>query len=342
MTKKSVSLLLLALHLILCHAEPPKWKPDILGQGYEMRTINQGTDYSGKVVSTIIRKLSPRNETAAHPTILYIHGFNDYFFNPEIGNEAVRHGYDFYAIDLRKYGRSIRQGQKPFQCRSLTEYFPDIDSAIIEIGNNTPIVMMGHSTGGLIAAFYMAQTRNARIDALILNSPFLDWNLGWMEQLIPVVAWWGALFPDTRIKQGESTAYAESLLSSDHGEWSYRTDWKMKNSPDVTAGWIHAINSAQQSLRDKPMPIGIPILLMYSSQSVGGAQWTPLHNQADAVLDVADIREYGHRLSSRLLCLKVNGGLHDLLLSHPRLRTALYNRIFTWLESTLPTSNETN
>lgn len=332
---------LLALAMLLTAAITPataqQWHPDILGNGYEMRTVDQGTDYSGPVVSTIIRKLAGDTIATGRPAILYIHGFNDYFFNPELGEQAVAHGYDFYAVDLRKYGRSIRPGQRIFECRSLTEYFPDIDSALVEINRHQPdaTMLMGHSTGGLITAFYMAQTHNPQVNALVLNSPFLDWNLGWMEHLVPAISFWGKLFPNTRIKQGESTAYSESLLKTDHGEWEYRTDWKLRHSPDVTAGWVRAIHTAQQSLRNGKAHIDIPILLMYSEKSVGGSQWTPDHNRADAVLDVADIRRYGRMLGPNVTCIQVNGGLHDLFLSAPRLRAALTARMYAWL-ATIP------
>ena len=311
------------------------WEPDILGDGYEMRTVDQGSDYSGPVVSTIIRKLVPDSVGERRGAMLYVHGFNDYFFNPELGDEAVGHGYDFYAVDLRRYGRSIRAGQRLFECRSLKEYFPDIDSALVEIGRGHPaeVVLMGHSTGGLITAYYMAQTHNPEVDALVLNSPFLDWNLGWKERIVPLISWWGKLFPDTRIKQGESTAYSESLLADDHGEWSYRTDWKLRRSPDVTAGWVRAIHTAQRSLRGGKARIDIPILLMYSGESVNEAEWSPRHNRADGVLDVKDISRYGRELGPDVTCIQVNGGLHDLFLSTPGLREKLYARMYAWLAS---------
>ena len=325
--------LLTLLLLLLPLQALSQWKPDILGDGYQMRTVTQPSDYSGPVVSTVIRKLVGDTIAPGRPAILYVHGFNDYFFNPELGRQSVAHGYDFYAVDLRKYGRSIRPGQSLFECRSLKEYFPDIDSALVEINRNRPdkIILMGHSTGGLITAYYMAQTHNHAISALVLNSPFLDWNLGWKERLVPLISWWGSLFPTTRIPQGDSTAYSESLLSSEKGEWNYRTDWKLKRSPDVTAGWVHAINTAQRSLRNGKARIDIPILLMYSGRSVNESQWSPLHNRADGVLDVADIRKYGRQLGPHVTCLQVNGGLHDLLLSRPPLRALLYTRLFDWL-----------
>ena len=330
-------LLLLWLNLSLAATSPDSssWQPDILGQGYEMRTVEQGKDYSGRVVSTIVRKLVA-DSIGTRRGVLYVHGFNDYFFNAPMGNEFVEHGYDFYAVDLRKYGRSILQGQKLFQARNLNEYFPDIDSALVVMQRTglEEIVLMGHSTGGLISAYYIACNPQAPVEALILNSPFLDWNLGWKECLVPIISWWGTIAPDTPIPQGKSTAYAQSLLRSEHGYWDYNTSWKLPQSPDVTAGWVHAITQAQNALRNGKARISIPILLMYSSASVNGAEWTEEHNHADGVLDVADIRKYGRQLGPHVTCMKVVGGLHDLTLSNPALLKALYPAVFHWLGET--------
>ena len=82
----------------------PLYQPDILGTDYEQATLNFPDDYEGKVVATLIRK------KAAQPTkkaVLYIHGFIDYFFQTEMAERFNQHGFDFYALDLRKYGRSI-------------------------------------------------------------------------------------------------------------------------------------------------------------------------------------------------------------------------------------------
>lgn len=308
------------------------WQPDILG-GYESRRVDQGTDYSGPVVSTIIRKLTP-DSVATHSAVLYVHGFNDYFFQGEMGDRFVSEGYDFYAVDLRKYGRSLLPGQRRCEARDISEYFPDIDSALVAIQRTGihEIALMGHSTGGLITSCFMARNRRPDIKALVLNSPFLDWNLGWMEHFVPLVAWWGGLFPNTRISQGDGTAYGESLLKGAHGEWSFNTDWKTLHSPDVTAGWVRAIDRAQKSLRDGKVRIEVPILLMFSARSVGGSKsWTPVYNTGDAVLDPADIRRYGLMLGPHVTCLKVYDGLHDLVLSRPAVRRALYAYIFRWL-----------
>lgn len=339
---KRILLVVLICVSAVLHMSAVGWQPDVLGGGYEMRSVGHGSDYSGKVVSTIIRK-TVADSTATQRGVLYVHGFNDYFFNVCMGDEFVAHGYDFYAVDLRKYGRSLQPGQHPFEARDIKEYYPDIDSALVVMKDAgiDEIVLMGHSTGGLICACFMADNPNAPVDALILNSPFLDWNLGWKERLVPMISWWGMVSPDTRIPQGESTAYAESLLKKYHGDWDYNTDWKLEQSPDVTAGWVRAITRAQRSLRGGKADIRIPILLMYSSESIDGAEWTEAHNRADGVLDVADIKKYGMQLGPHVTCMEVVGGLHDLMLSNKALLAALYPRVFAWLSKKLPPQSAT-
>ncbi|MBP7974971.1 MAG: alpha/beta hydrolase, partial [Acinetobacter sp.] len=79
------------------------YQPDILGNGYQQLTLNFADDYDGKVVATLVRKKAAQ---ATKKAVLYVHGFADYFFQKEMAEQFNQHGYDFYALDLRKYGRS--------------------------------------------------------------------------------------------------------------------------------------------------------------------------------------------------------------------------------------------
>lgn len=321
-----------ALLLATLTAGAREWVTDVaLGKPFEMTTVHQPDDYSGTVYSTVVR-LDEGARTGRG--VLYVHGFNDYFFQAEMAEEWAQHGYEFYAVDLRKYGRSLRKWQKPFQARDMREYFADIDSALTIMTREEgvrEIVIMGHSTGGLITSLYMASHPRYPIKALILNSPFLDWNLGDTEKLIPIVSGVGKALPSLKIKQGASTAYSESLLKGEHGEWSYNTAWKMPQSPDVDAGWVRAITEAQQALRGGRADIRVPILLMMSEKSVGGSEWDAEHNRGDGVLDVNDIYKYGMELGKNVTAVRVEGGLHDLMLSAKGVRMPLYRYMFNWL-----------
>lgn len=307
------------------------WQPDILGDGYEMRYVDQGRDYNGDVRSTIIRKES---DCGGHKGVLYVHGYNDYFFQKEMADRFADSCINFYAVDLRKYGRSIMPGQRRFQARDLKEYFADIDSALSQMqadGIDT-IVLMGHSTGGLISSYYLNEHPDSPVSALILNSPFLDWNFtGFMRKVaIPAFGALGRLFPNLAISQGDGTGYQESLLKKYHGEWDYNQDWKVFHPQKVDASWTRAISSAQNKLK-KGADINVPILLMHSSESVSGDKWTPEFQHGDAVLNVKDISRIGRKLGPDVTEDTIEGGLHDLVLSAPKVREHVYDDMFGWL-----------
>lgn len=312
-----------------------QYQPDRLGEGFESKTLVMPDDYSGRVVTTLVRSLSPCRDV--HRAVLYVHGYNDYFFQKEMARTFNDSCFNFYAVDLRKYGRSLLPGQTPFEVRDLQEYFADLDTALtlVRQEGNTEIVLMGHSTGGLITSLYCEAHRDSLpVQGLILNSPFLDMNMsGFYEKvLVPLVSAWGGCFKNTKISQGNSTAYAESLLKQYHGEWDYDTNLKFMASQPVTAAWVRAIHRGHNQVH-KGLHIPCPILLMYSSQSVQGDEWTPQHQSGDAVLDVKDIARYGRTLGPHVTEFEVKEGLHDLVLSKPAARASVYAEIFRWLRS---------
>lgn len=326
--KRLLFLILIALPAFSMSAE--QWHRDTLGGDFQSKQFDQGHDYSGPVKSTIIRLLP---KTSTDIAVCYIHGFNDYFFQTEMAKEFVGHNYAFFAVDLRKYGRSLLVGQKRCQVRNFDEYFNDIDSALTEIRSEgyKRIIMIGHSTGGLVASYYIAKNHPGNVDALLLNSPFLDWNLGKMECLVGAVSAVGRLFPKIGISSGSGTAYGESLHKDYHGEWNFITDWKSITPTKVDLGWINAVNSAQNYLKHHKGEIHIPILLMYSDKSISQEDWSPQVDRADAVLDVKDIRKYGLLLGPEVTPIMVRGGRHDLVLSQKDVREPLYQYIFQWL-----------
>ena len=63
---------------------------------------------------------------APRGAVLYVHGFSDYFFQRHMAERFALEGYAFYALDLRKHGRSLRPHQHPNFCKSVAEYYADI------------------------------------------------------------------------------------------------------------------------------------------------------------------------------------------------------------------------
>lgn len=310
------------------------WHPDILN-GYEARYVNQGEAFDGPCRSTIIRKLCKNGSTKA---FLYIHGFNDYFFQSEMGELFVDSGYNFYAVDLRRYGRSREPWQYPFNIRDQKEYFADIDSALSQIrkDGNTDITLGGHSTGGLTVSYFGAVRGNlAGVNRIVTDSPFLEWNYSpFMRNVaVPIVGFFGKFFKNAKIKQSHCDGYAYSLLKEYYGEWVYNTDWKMVYSPPVTASWVNSINTAQSKLFKNAKNITVPILVMHSSRKIEGCDYSPVFQTGDAVLDPEMIRKQGEKLGSRRVVCAIDSGLHDLILSSEKAREAAYDSIFSFIRS---------
>ena len=308
------------------------WHQDIL-PGFEARYVNQGEAFDGPCRSTIVRKLDSKGSRKAY---LYIHGFNDYFFQSEMGERFVDSGYNFYAVDLRRYGRSREPWQYPFNIRNQEEYFDDIDSALNQIikDGNIDITLSGHSTGGLTVALYGAiKGLDTPVDRIVTDSPFLAWNFNsFMRNIaIPVVSCWGKMFKNTKIKQGHCDGYAYSLLKEYYGEWEYNTDWKMIYSPPVTASWINAIQTAQKQVMKNKENIMVPILVMHSSRKIDGCNYTPEFQTGDAVLDPFMLQERGKKLGNEREVCTIDSGLHDLILSRKEVRDAAYDTIFSFI-----------
>lgn len=94
------------------------YQDDILAAGFQQLTLHFPNDAQGQVIATLIRKKAAER---THKAVLYIHGFIDYFFQTEMAEQFNQQGYDFYALNLRKYGRSLRAGHTPYYVENLNE-----------------------------------------------------------------------------------------------------------------------------------------------------------------------------------------------------------------------------
>lgn len=317
-------------------AQQDNYQPDILGAPYECRKIVLPPDYSGPVEATLVRRQLDRHTRRA---ILYIHGYNDYFFQTALGDSIAQHGYNFYALDLRKYGRSLRPGQTAFECRDLREYQPEITAALEQMHQEgqQEVYLMAHSTGCLISALYLHDTANkAGVRGLILNSPFIDFQSTAFNEhfLLPLVTSLAWIAPRLTIIPPSKTdnAYSRSLMAEHHGKWHFRTDWKMPRGYPITASWLRAIKRGHRRVR-AGLDLQLPILMMTSDASLlPEKQWEDRYAQVDLVLDVEDMWRYGRQLGHNLELIKIHHGLHDLFLSSdPEAYRSAYRELFDWL-----------
>ncbi|WP_025095171.1 alpha/beta hydrolase [Acinetobacter soli] len=310
------------------------YSADILGEGYEQQILNFPDDYEGRVVATLVRKKANHTTDKA---VLYIHGYIDYFFQKEMAEQFNLHGYDFYALDLRKYGRSKLPHQTFFNVHDLREYDAEISRALelIEQESHHQVLLAGHSTGGLIATLYAAHYRqNSLIKALWVNSPFYEFNLSLAEKKlgIPLLSQVGRVLPRQPFPSKLNRWYVTSLHQSLKGEWDFDLNWKPVSAPTVLLSFVRAIHSAQKEIH-KGVYIDIPVLVMHSHQTKNPKRWHKSVTQSDVILNVKDIRKYAKKIKGDVTIQSIQNGVHDLVLSAPAVREAVYQKLFQWLNS---------
>lgn len=312
------------------------YQPDVLGPDFEQRVLPQPDDYEGAVQSTLVR-LRPGGP--AGKAVLYVHGFADYFFQREMALRYQQHGYRFYALDLRKYGRSWLPHQLPNNVRDLREYYADLDAAlaVVRAEGAGPILLSGHSTGGLVTALYLREGEGRHlVSALFLNSLFLDLHQPWPAKHLaaPLVVTLGRFAPSLRLPGNLPLNYVRSLHRAYQGEWDFHLPWKPLAAFRITAGWFRAIRAGHQRVR-QGLAIAVPILVLHSDRTVRTRGWSDEYFHADAVLDVRHMHALAPRLGPHVTAQAIAGGLHDLVLSPQPVREHVYQALFAWLAKTL-------
>ena len=304
---------------------------------FEYRTLDFPADYDGPVAATLIRASLPAQDTRR--AVLYVHGYIDYFFQEHLAEAFVAHGYRFYAVELRKYGRSLREGQHPDFARSMYEYYPDLTESIRHIREEgaSGIVLLGHSTGGLLAALYADDgPQREAIRCVVLNSPFLEFNTTWFKKhvQIPLAALVSIVFPFAHKKNELSPLYARSVHKHYRGEWDFDTSLKPIEGIPLYFSWLRAVRNGQRRIR-RGLHIAVPVLVMSSDKSYFGKTWSDEWFESDSVLNVEDIRRRAPKLGQCVTYVAVEGGMHDLFLSREAVRTEAFRIVFGWLERTL-------
>ncbi|WP_024796738.1 alpha/beta hydrolase [Tomitella biformata] len=319
-----------------------QWSPDLLGAPFEARSIPLGPDPDGEseVSATLVRQLADQGESPAEPrrAVLYVHGFTDYFFQRHLAAHFVEHGIDFYALDLRKCGRSLHPGQTPHYISDLALYDRELEAAMKLIGP-AETLLMAHSTGGLILPLWLDRLRRAGraprtlgITGLVLNSPWLDLQGPAFLRSVGTVAinTVGKVRPRTALPTELSSAYGDSLYAGAGGEWDYNLDWKPLSGFPVLAGWLSAVRQGQAELH-RGLDIGVPSLVLRSARTHYSRKFGPDSSSADTVLDVRQIARWSGCLGDRNTTVPIDGALHDVFLSAPAARAAAFSEVDTWL-----------
>ncbi|MDP9996647.1 alpha/beta hydrolase [Pseudarthrobacter sulfonivorans] len=324
------------------------WAEDFLGPSFQYQSLPLTPDDEGDVAATLIRHTArPPGDAGgingrAH-AVLYLHGWADYFLQAELAEQLSARGLYFYAVDLRKFGRSLRLGQTPGYATDLRMYDEDLGAALAAIRADLPQVtgpdsapavhVLAHSFGGLIAALW-ADRHPGELATLTLNSPWLELqgsslirNLA-MHLVEPVAR----ADPKRPFHLPEMPGYWQSVSSEAHGEWQLHPVWRPAASFPIRAGWAKAVLAGHAAVA-RGLDITAPVLVMLSDRTRIQAEWSEELMHADAVIDVEETASRALRLGRRVTVFRYPGAIHDVFLSERGIRQEAYQDVACWLKS---------
>ena len=127
-------------------------------------------------------------DTRAH--LLLIHGIAEHAArHAHVATRFAQAGIETHAFDLRGFGAS--SGRRAY-VDHWSQYHDDVEdqlAAIRAVSGRLPVVLYGHSMGGLIALGYvLADTRRPKPDLLVLSAPAVAANVAlWKQSLADVL-----------------------------------------------------------------------------------------------------------------------------------------------------------
>jgi len=329
-------------------AYPAGWEPDVLGDGYEQRTLPLPDDPEGPVVATLVRRVRRPEDPDLGLDVLYVHGWSDYFFQAELADFWTAQGARFFALDLRRYGRSLRPGQIPGFVTDLATYDEDVAAARAAMAEDVPagrprrLVLMGHSTGGLTLSLWAAR-HPGEAAALVLNSPWLELQTREVGRALlePVVQVGARLNPARQLPVVDPGFYTRVVSDAYGGEWHYDMAWRPERGFRVTSGWLGAIFAGQDRLA-RGLDLLVPVLVLLSTRSALLPRWDPARmTRADVALDVDGVARRAVDLGRHVTIVRIEGALHDVVLSAAPVRNAAYEATARWVAGTVTLGDAT-
>ena len=227
--------------------------------------------------------------------------------------EVACKGVSCYALDHRGHGRS--EGKRG-HISSFSDFTADLAS-LVEMARREnpaiPLILLGHSMGGVIAFQYVLQQSQA-VDGLILSSagliPILDVP-GWLQSLVKVLL--SRIVPGLTISNGLDA----SGLSHDQPIVNQYLDDPLVHDK-VTARWFQEFAAAGQDSLNRAGELTLPLLI--------------IHGQNDPIVDYKGSVKAMELASSSDKTLHIfEGLLHETMNEPQELRQEVLNRVGEWI-----------
>lgn len=143
----------------------------------------------------------PLDKGPVRGVVLIVHGLGEHAWRYDtLAQRLNAWGFAVRAYDQYGHGESMGpRGALPRSDRLLSDLAELVDESRARMHGDTPLIVLGHSMGGLVAARFVCLGLR-RLEGLVLSSPALDPGLSTFQKLL--VAILPALVPDLRVRNG--------------------------------------------------------------------------------------------------------------------------------------------
>ncbi|NNF59214.1 MAG: alpha/beta hydrolase [Rhodothermaceae bacterium] len=251
-------------------------------------------------------------DTDPKGVVLLVHGINEHSGRyAYMASHLMAHDLAVLSYDHRGHGRS--EGERSY-VDAFSQYLADLVLMHREAREQTgglPIILMGHSLGGLIAAAYVVDVRPPDLAGLVLSSPALQIPADvspFLQRISGVVS---RIAPRLRANKLDRT-----YLSRDP-----KVVEAYKNDPLIDQGGVrartgHEVLQATQHVREHPEAFTMPLYLF--------------HGTADRITDPNGSRWLYAEAPSPDKTLKLYQGFYHETMNEPE-RDQVLDDLMAWL-----------
>lgn len=201
-----------------------------------------------------------------------------------------------------------------------------------------PLVLLGHSTGGLTLSLWAARHPGAAA-AVVLNSPWLEFQASEMGRAMvaPLIQARTRFKPLAPLPPIDPGFYTRAVSKRYDGEWDYSSEWRPDRGFPVTPAFLNAVFQAQAQLA-RGFDVRAPVLVMLSDKSYLQPKWSSTALAADVVLNVDAVAKRSLDLGQDVTLHRIPGAFHDVFLSPAAVRAQAYAGMGRWVEAVLDSS----
>ncbi len=132
--------------------------------------------------------------------ILIIHGLGEHSGRyKEFAEFYIKKGIGMYALDLQGHGKS--EGKRG-HIKSFEEYLDSIENLLVFIRKkflDIPIILFGHSLGGLIGLNFLIERESKEIESAVISSPWIETAIKVPQYLIVIQKILKRVLPSLRL-----------------------------------------------------------------------------------------------------------------------------------------------